>query len=76
MEELRSPKSLTLFIYSKPRMYYQGKMDVVQAPIVEIHLKIRFLKNVTSIFTESEWPDLLLGLPRADFLVSFVIRDF
>lgn len=76
LEELRSPKALTLFIYSKPRMYYQGKMDVVPAPIVEIHLEIRFLKNVTSIFTESEWHDLLLGLPRAEFLLSFVIRDF
>lgn len=35
LEELRSPKSLTLFVYSKLRIYYQGKMDVVRAPIVE-----------------------------------------
>jgi len=34
-KEPRSPKSLALFIYSKPRIYYQGQMEVMQAPIVE-----------------------------------------
>lgn len=36
LEELRPPKSLALFVCSKPRIYYQGQMDVVQAHMVEI----------------------------------------
>lgn len=82
--ELNSPKSLALFVYCKPRIYYQGQMDVVQAPIAEAQSTWKvdswWVQCTYLLRARAAWPTLGVAQSRAPGLSltspRSVIRDF